>query len=604
MGTQFHQLLLCMCIRRLRTLFVRAFPVAGMFLIAAAGSAQTTTSPLQACGLGTIKARGTYGATGTQYSPDGTRVLTWGDSGAFLWDRSSGTMIRAIAADSAILGAAFSPDGRRIATTDTNGRVWDAESGFLIWTLNSEGMAPCLWSPDAQFLLVGRRLYHAFTGAFVRTFAGATTGGAAAFNAIGNQLAMSGTSTNQVAIYSTAGGTVLATLTGHTGPVRAIRFSMNGSKILTTSDDLTAKLWNPATGLLTRSFANDLAAAEFNPAGSHLAVSPTINHTIQICVADATGTPFRTLTGHGALVRSIAFTPDNNSCVTAAIDGTARVWNIPVQATTKVLSGHVGQIGSAIWSPDYTQVMTTSDVSGDQTVRTWDPVNSTHLHMYAPHSNIVNAVAYSPDGTMVLTGSSDNQARLWDRSLATVIRTFSGHTNLVNAVAFSPDGTRIVTGSGDNSAKVWDVATGSVVQTVNASANVQTVGFSPDGTKILTGGADNNPKYWNVSDGSLIQTYSLAGSKAQLSPDGTKLAVIGSNPIQVHIRTIDTNTLVYTLSGQPYGVAAFAWSPDGNFIVTVPRNGPTSSYMELWQTSIGSRLTSVLVPEYGISGEP
>jgi WD40 repeat protein len=68
------------------------------------------------------------------------------------------------------------------------------------------------------------------------------------------------------------------------------------------------------------------------------------------------------------------------------------------------------------------------------------------------------AVAFSPDGTRVVTGSWDNTARLWDAATGMVVATLAGHTGAVEAAAFSPDGTRVLTGSQDNTARVWSVS--------------------------------------------------------------------------------------------------------------------------------------------------
>jgi hypothetical protein len=73
------------------------------------------------------------------------------------------------------------------------------------------------------------------------------------------------------------------------------------------------------------------------------------------------------------------------------------------------------------------------------------------------HTAGVLAVAFSPDGTGVLTGSWDNTARLWDAATGKAVATLAGHGDRVLAVAFSPDGTRVLTGSQDNTARLWSV---------------------------------------------------------------------------------------------------------------------------------------------------
>jgi WD40 repeat protein len=73
------------------------------------------------------------------------------------------------------------------------------------------------------------------------------------------------------------------------------------------------------------------------------------------------------------------------------------------------------------------------------------------------HKGAVRSVTFSPDGTRVATGSTDNTARVWDLSGPTPVATvLEGHKGWVNSVMFSPDGKRVVTGSDDNTARVWN----------------------------------------------------------------------------------------------------------------------------------------------------
>ena len=74
------------------------------------------------------------------------------------------------------------------------------------------------------------------------------------------------------------------------------------------------------------------------------------------------------------------------------------------------------------------------------------------------HKDSVNAVAFSPDGKLVLTGSSDKTARLWEAAGGKPVATLSGLTSVVNAVAFSPDGKLVLTGSADKTARLWETA--------------------------------------------------------------------------------------------------------------------------------------------------
>ena len=121
------------------------------------------------------------------------------------------------------------------------------------------------------------------------------------------------------------------------------------------------------------------------------------------------------------------------------------------------------------------------------------------------HAFMVNAVAVSPDGRRIITGSSDNTAKVWDAATGQEILTLKGHTDRVNAIVVSPDGRRIVTGSSDNTAKVWDAATGQELLTLRGHADrVNAVAVSPDGRRIVTGSFDKTVKVWDARTGAEI----------------------------------------------------------------------------------------------------
>jgi WD40 repeat protein len=133
----------------------------------------------------------------------------------------------------------------------------------------------------------------------------------------------------------------------------------------------------------------------------------------------------------------------------------------------------------------------------DNTARLWEAATGKTAATLAGHTGSITAVASSPDGARVLTGSSDKTARLWDAATGKVVATLAGHTAPVSAVAFSPHGTRVLTGSWDNTARVWDAATGKAVATL-AGHSVEAAAFSPDGTRVLTGSLDNTARLWTV----------------------------------------------------------------------------------------------------------
>jgi WD40 repeat protein len=159
---------------------------------------------------------------------------------------------------------------------------------------------------------------------------------------------------------------------------------------------------------------------------------------------------------------------------------------------------------SVAFSPDGTRIVSGSD---DETVRVWDTVSGAEaLPPLRGHENGVTSVAFSPDGTRIVSGSDDKTVRVWDTvSGAEALSPLRGHKNWVISVAFSPDGTRIVSGSHDNTVRVWDTVSGAeaLPPLRGHESGVNSVTFSPDGTRIISRSYDNIVCVWDTATGCL-----------------------------------------------------------------------------------------------------
>jgi WD40 repeat protein len=115
----------------------------------------------------------------------------------------------------------------------------------------------------------------------------------------------------------------------------------------------------------------------------------------------------------------------------------------------------------------------------------------------------VNSVAFSPDGQMLATGSTDALIRLWQLSDGTLLDTLSGHTDSVWNVTFSPDGETLASASLDHTIRLWQVDEGLLLFSLREhSAPVQSVAFSPDGQTLASASDDKTIHLWRVVDGS------------------------------------------------------------------------------------------------------
>ncbi len=121
------------------------------------------------------------------------------------------------------------------------------------------------------------------------------------------------------------------------------------------------------------------------------------------------------------------------------------------------------------------------------------------------HGDVVDAVAWSPDGKRLATGSWDHAAKIWDPDTGKLLLRLGGVRGRVHAVAWSPDGRRLASASDDRTAKVWDATTGRELLTLKAHTNaVFSVAWSPDGRRLATGSFDATARVWDSATGKAL----------------------------------------------------------------------------------------------------
>ncbi len=227
------------------------------------------------------------------------------------------------------------------------------------------------------------------------------------------------------------------------------------------------------------------------------------------------------------------------------------------------------------------------------------------LLVYRGHFKEVAAIAWSPDGSCIVSGGRDEMAQVWDVSTGALILTYRGHVSTndlgsavgVSAVVWSPIDNRIATAGNDEAAQVWngtvhiwDASTGRQVLTYSGHfGSVRTIAWSPNGAYIATsGGWTSTVDIWDASTGSRVLTYSGHTSfvhQVAWSPDGIYLAS-GSDDKTVQIWNASTGVQVRTYDGHSEGVVAVTWSPDGTYIAS----GSSDGTVHAWDTSTGRQI--------------
>jgi WD40 repeat protein len=239
-------------------------------------------------------------------------------------------------------------------------------------------------------------------------------------------------------------------LAGHESWVACAGFSPSGQRIVTTSADKTARLWDVRARQIValRGHLLPIYCAAFSPDGRQV-LTASADKTARLWGAN--GQVLAILAGHGDAVVHAAFSPDGRQVLTASADKTARLWGANGQPAA-LLAGHTSGVVSGTFSSDGRWIVT---ASGDKTARLWG-ANGQERAILRGHTNGLTGVALSPDDRWIVTTSYDKTARLWDREgqERAILR---GHTNGLTGAGFSPDSRWIVTTSYDRTARLHHV---------------------------------------------------------------------------------------------------------------------------------------------------
>jgi WD40 repeat protein len=247
--------------------------------------------------------------------------------------------------------------------------------------------------------------------------------------------------------------------------------------------------------------------------------NPTTEQALHATVDNLVWQP-TVLSGHTALLKTAVFSPDEQHILTAAEDGTARLWDLSGNQIA-VFEGHDGNVLQARFSPDGQRVLTASQ---DKTARLWD-LTGKQLVVFKGHESNVNSAEFSPDGQRIVTTSRDRTARLWDLSGKELL-VFQGHTDIVRDPVFSPDGKLVATASDDGTARVWNLADGqSIVLDGHGGEPVESVVFSPNGQQVLTAAEDDTARLWDLAGNQLavFKGHTRDINVAIFSPDGERV---------------------------------------------------------------------------------
>ncbi len=535
-------------------------------------------------------------------SPNGQYWAAVGKQGEVrVWEARGQTLHRVWQAHNGMVWSlAFSPDGRTLATGSHDGsiKVWDLESGALLWTgWHTNNINRVAFAPDGSQLASSGtdatvQLWDPRQGTHLETLSHPDPVCAIAWSPNGHQLATGdiGGSIRVWEMHKGQPAPCIATIAGHTDWIIGLAFAPDGSVLASASWDLAIKLWELASGNLRQTWTGHtdrIQSLAWSPDGSTLASS---SRDTMICLWDTQHARARVvLQGHTAEVYSLAFTPDSAHLLSGSDDGSLRLWDLVSRQCVRVMQGYTASLLDVDWSPDGRQL-----VSGgtDMLVTIWDVAGKTQPRVLYGHRGVVSGVGWSPDGRWLASSAWDDVISLWNPTTGACVERQQDPDDpntFFSGAAWNPDGQRLASGTYLHGVLIWEMNAhrhrwiGHEAQTW-----IRHVSWSPDGTRLVGGGDDGYVYVWDASDGTLLQRMQRhhgAVTSMTWNVDGTRLASgsSGRESGELFLWETQSGARLRTFEGHPGTVSAVAWDRKGDLLVS----GGSDGVLRWWEIHSG-----------------
>ena len=281
----------------------------------------------------------------------------------------------------------------------------------------------------------------------------------------------------------------------------------------------------------------------------------------------------RSLEGFKSKCYALAWSPDGSQLAAGFGDGTIRVWSADTWAEPpRPMAGHRLDVISVAWSPDGRRL---ASGSRDGSVGVWDIEAGKRLHSYKGDRDVWSVV-WSPNGRHIMWGDQSRNVNIRDTSGADEEVALEGHSNDVNTLAFSPNGSQLASGSDDRTVRLWNLKSRKTVRSFKGRGVIWNVAWSPDGA-LLASTELPTIRIWDAASGkqlASLEGHSTTVQDAFFSPDG-RLFASGAEHRDIRLWRCDTWACSATIAHRFVGGinTAMAWHPEAPLLAASCEEG-------------------------------
>jgi WD40 repeat protein/serine/threonine protein kinase len=516
-----------------------------------------------------------------------------------LWRTGTWNLVSQLTLRGDVAFLKFSPDGTRLASLSSPDEltVWEVDQWAVVCRiggvpLGSWHIGRLDFSPDGKALVIGDyshrlRVVDLDSGNTNFNIPEAHSEGitAVAWSPTGSVIVSgSGYSASPIRLSDAASGKPLGAMEGHTSWICGLIFSRDGLRLYSASGDQTIRIWDVGQ---------------------------------RRCLA--------TLRGSSDEVYGLALSPDGTTLASGCKDGVVAFWSAlprPEEEMPRLIA--LSEFARPAFAPD-SRVLAAPRAG---TVRLFDLATSKEIEQFpALGTNGVSMIAYSPDGTLLVSGNENGRIRVWSCAERRLLQELPGHKEQIRLLRFRADGTRLLSVEAEGKAIWWDTLTWQPARTfvvdstyslghgdvspdgrllalriagglrwLNAETGellatttgahrhpVTGIAFSGDGSQVASVAEDGTVALWDPSSFKLIVAFKghmLGAHGVAFSPDGRRLATGGgSSPDAVKLWDLPTHRELMTLSAKGSVFELVAFSPDGRWLAAYSMEGE----LHLWR---------------------